>query len=240
MNIGKKKGGEKQQGVVGGRSPLRYVCVLDFEATCVESSDEEVNEIIEFPGVLYKLLEDEEGEGEEKKERLRMVKLSEFESFVRPRDNEVGEYCTKLTSITPEMVLGAPSFPEVFCRYKEWLRGEEEKEGVVFDEWNFVFATCGNWDLKWMLPRDVRRWGLELEVSSIWRRWLNVKYEVEGFYHVKAGGMAGILSYLQIELVGKHHRGIDDCRNIGAILERLFADGYVVKKKHIQVVKLYS
>lgn len=37
--------------------------------------------------------------------------------------------------------------------------------------------------------------------------------------------MAGMLKMLKIELVGHHHSGIDDCRNIGRVCVRMLEDG---------------
>uniref|UniRef100_A0A7S4KAW0 Exonuclease domain-containing protein n=2 Tax=Odontella aurita TaxID=265563 RepID=A0A7S4KAW0_9STRA len=39
--------------------------------------------------------------------------------------------------------------------------------------------------------------------------------------------MAGMLRELGMELRGRHHSGIDDCRNIARICERMLKDGWV-------------
>ena len=41
----------------------------------------------------------------------------------------------------------------------------------------------------------------------------------------KPAGMAGMLRALDLELVGRHHSGIDDARNIARIVITLLAKG---------------
>ena len=44
--------------------------------------------------------------------------------------------------------------------------------------------------------------------------------------------MAGMLSELKMELVGKHHSGIDDCRNICRIVQRMIQEGCVIQETY--------
>jgi len=37
--------------------------------------------------------------------------------------------------------------------------------------------------------------------------------------------MAGMLNYLRLPLEGRHHSGIDDCRNISRIARQMLKDG---------------
>lgn len=73
-----------------------------------------------------------------------------------------------------------------------------------------------------MLPSQCLTCGPDLEPPAHLREWLNIKFafeEVTG--KSRQTGMAGMLRDLQMELQGRHHSGIDDCRNIGAIAMRL-------------------
>lgn len=54
--------------------------------------------------------------------------------------------------------------------------------------------------------------GMDLILSKI------PKDEFESLYHCKGGGMTDMLAFLQLPLIGRHHSGIDDTRNIAAIL----------------------
>ena len=67
---------------------LRYLLVLDFEATCGESGfPKDQVEIIEFPTIVYDL--------QEKKE------LGRFHEYVKPViQPQLTEFCTQLTGIT--------------------------------------------------------------------------------------------------------------------------------------------
>src|SRR5258708_30133034 len=69
-------------------SRLRYLLVLDFEATCGESGfPQDQIEIIEFPTIVYDL--------HEKKE------VERFHEYVRPViQPQLTEFCTQLTGIT--------------------------------------------------------------------------------------------------------------------------------------------
>ena len=79
-------------------------------------------------------------------------------------------------------------------------------------------ARCGDWDLRTCLPRECARKGLRGLVPPVLTRWCNVKIpfcEVTGA--TKRKGMDGMLDQLGIELVGHHHLGIDDSRNIARV-----------------------
>ena len=56
--------------------------------------------------------------------------------------------------------------------------------------------------------------------------YINIKQAFSSLYHARASGMPGMLNALQIPLSGRHHSGIDDCRNITKILVRMIKDGF--------------
>jgi len=41
----------------------------------------------------------------------------------------------------------------------------------------------------------------------------------------KPKGMDGMLNFLNLSLDGKHHSGIDDCKNIAKIFIKMWEDG---------------
>ena len=68
-----------------------------------------------------------------------------------------------------------------------------------------------------MLPVECRRKGLA--VPAALRSWCNVKRPFAAQTgQAKSPGMAGMLTALGLPLVGHHHLGIDDSRNIAAIV----------------------
>ena len=98
----------------------------------------------------------------------------------------------------------------------------------------YAFLTCGDWDLKTMLPKQL---GLVGSVSGLdssgqlvppYNRWINVKQPFLQQLKLRRNiGMAGMLQKLKLDLEGRHHSGIDDCRNILRIVERLIDEGWV-------------
>lgn len=180
--------------------------ILDFEATCKPGSPPDPQEIIEFPSVLLDLREN------------RIV--DEFTSFVRPVHHpKLSDFCTELTSITQEDLADAPTFTKVFDRHTTWLL----KHGLIDGERPGVIVTCGDWDLNTMLPVQCRAAERSIEVvPAIYRRWINIKnIFTKTRLRAKAFGMPSMLRNLGLELVGRHHRGIDDCHNIARIAQAL-------------------
>lgn len=77
--------------------------------------------------------------------------VAQFHEFVRPLANPVlTPFCTALTSISQDVVDGADPFPAVFGRAQAFLR----ERGLA--EHNAVVVTCGDWDLRMMLPRQAK------------------------------------------------------------------------------------
>lgn len=181
-----------------------YYIVLDFEATCTEANEKSFQkEIIEFPMVVV--------------EASTCQIVDVFESFVKPTIHPtLTQFCTQLTSIKQCDVDHAEPFQEVMKRAMHFVEEYTVKGNVCF-------VTCGEWDLKTMLPRELARTQFETNVCKVpnmWRRYINIKrlfHKVFG----KSLGMDGMLSYLGLELDGHHHRGIDDCRNIVKILTKM-------------------
>ena len=58
-------------------------------------------------------------------------------------------------------------------------------------------------------------------------RWINIKKSFNTFYGVSPPGMTAMLDSLNLRLTGRHHSGIDDCRNIAAIAVEMIRDGFV-------------
>lgn len=194
-------------------NPPDHLVVLDFEATCQPGEPPRPQEVIEFPSVLVSL---ETG-----------AVTDSFETFVRPVHHPVlHAFCTELTTIRQEDVAGAPTFPEALARHRAWLEGH----GLARDEASsdrFLIVTCGDWDLGTMLPGQCAASSIAItSLPRAYRRWCNVK-KVFGaaFGRDKGFGMPTMLEALGLELVGTHHRGIDDCRNIARIALALAGRG---------------
>lgn len=99
-----------------------------------------------------------------------------------------------------------------------------------------AFATYGNWDLKTMLPNQLKQCssehGLDASGDLIqpYNQWINIKAASRKHYKQRHNkGMDGTLKMLKMELEGRHHSGIDDCKNILRIIQRMRSDGWKPK-----------
>lgn len=129
------------------------------------------------------------------------------------------------------MVDKADPFPVVWKRYQDFLESHGFLDPEKMD--THVFVTCGDWDFNVMLPK-------QLAISEVdglddsgklvapYNRWINLKNPFKKQMNLTRAniGMAGMLKKLNIELVGRHHSGIDDCHNILRIIQRLRRDGW--------------
>jgi len=193
------------------KQPFGFYVVLDFEANGNNSQRFGPCEIIEFPSVVLD------------SETLEIVE--EFQLFVNP-SQPLNEFCIAKTAITQQMVSEGVSFREAMSMYSSWLTSREYLQHSTF-----TLLTCGDWDLKTQIPQQCQR--ENVEVPEFFKSFVNIKIVYNAFYKRKIRGMAGMLKELGMELEGHHHRGIDDCRNIAAILKRMILDGAVVPQTFI-------
>lgn len=93
---------------------------------------------------------------------------------------------------------------------------------------NTTVVTCGDWDLKTMLPNQLQNSKSKLSpyLNNLLCCWTNIKIVFSIVYKTKATGMDGMLSSLGLTLDGHHHSGIDDCRNIVKICHEITKKGY--------------
>lgn len=205
---GKGKEGERKDVsspatvAAGVQQVFDFFVVLDFEATCDEGSRQpQPQEIIEFPLVLVD------------SRTLRVV--DEFRSYVRPQHHpQLTAFCRSLTGIQQSQIDEAPAFRDVFHQACNWLH----KHGLLQqDKCSAALVTCGDWDLRTMLPAQLRVASLQ-KTPKIFREWVNIKKTYTAATGKRSQGMAGMLQDLGIPLVGHHHSGLDDSRNIAQIL----------------------
>ena len=204
-----------------------YIVVLDFEATCWDDNNQSRHrmEIIEFPSVLV--------EWNFKTGKTR--RLGEFQEYCKPQTSKISKFCYELTGISQKTVDKADSFPNVFKRHFKWLQSLIPN----YSQQPYVnIMTVGDWDIAKQLPKDLKRWGLKKQkIATVYKSFYNIKSEF--VYHLqpknKRGfGMANMLKYLKLSLDGRHHSGIDDCRNTAKILERLVQLGLKADKMQLR------
>nr|DAD23517.1 TPA_asm: hypothetical protein HUJ06_024980 [Nelumbo nucifera] len=59
--------------------------------------------------------------------------------------------------------------------------------------------------------------------------WINLKDIYLNFYQRRAPGMMTMMKELGIPLLGSHHLGIDDTKNIARVLQHMLADGAILQ-----------
>lgn len=188
-----------------------YFLVLDFEATCDAPENIDPQEIIEFPVLKVN--------GQTFKTE------SSFHSYVKPKVNpELTPFCTRLTGIIQDMVDSEPHFEDVFANFNKWMK----QEGLLEPHTKFTFVTCGDWDLKYMLPLQCQRVGIC--VPPYMRTWINIKTCFAELTRTWPRNLMTILERCELVHVGKLHSGIDDCKNIANIIKDFAGRGYVFEQ----------
>lgn len=189
------------------RARPRYFLVLDLEATCEENVRLEPAEIIEFPCL--------------KVDSSSLEVVSKFRHFVRPvYSPELTSFCTRLTGITQEIVDESAEFPEVLAEFHSWLRSERLCPGGMGGEGaEWVFVTCGDWDVQYMFPEQCRLSGLP--VPPYCSQWVNIKSVFTNAFSFWPRNLTEMLHYLKLGHKGKLHCGLDDCQNLTRILQCL-------------------
>jgi inhibitor of KinA sporulation pathway (predicted exonuclease) len=205
--------------------------MLDFEATCWDDDGKSRNkmEVIEFPSIIIKW-NLKTGESE---------RIGEFQRYCKPKSfPQLSKFCTELTGITQETVNKGVTFSQALKEHEAWMA--KTIPNFYYEE-NVYIMTCGRWDIDIQLPRDLKNWNIH-SVNRVYKRFINLKSEFQYFLKEKRGrGLANMLKFMNLKLEGKHHSGIDDCRNQTKILEELIKCGmkgndmkieYVSKKKY--------
>jgi len=183
-----------------------YLCIIDFEATCSSKNTLFPQEIIEFPAILYNA--------------TTLQVIAEFHSYKPQYHPTLTPYCKQLTGIKQQDIDNAPTLDQVLIQFSQWLILHEMEDD------DFAIVTCGNWDLKTMLPNECHL--KNLFVPHCFDSWINLKKIFCDCYNVrKEPTMMKMLDFLALDLRGRHHSGIDDARNIVRIVEVMVRNGFI-------------
>ncbi|XP_014679197.1 PREDICTED: ERI1 exoribonuclease 3-like [Priapulus caudatus] len=125
----------------------------------------------------------------------------------------------QLTGIIQDMIDNEPDLEQTLQTFDDWLR----KEGV--GSHNFCFVTYGDWDLNTMLPTQCAYF--HISAPAYYNQWINIKQAVSEVTGVWPKGMMSALQVLNIRHEGRHHSGIDDCKNLARMLQLLALEGAV-------------
>ncbi|KAL2944419.1 hypothetical protein RDABS01_032766 [Bienertia sinuspersici] len=85
---------------------------------------------------------------------------------------------------------------------------------------------CGNWDIKTKIPQQCQV--CCIQIPPYFMEWINLKDIYLNFYNRRVG-MKTMLNELNIPLLGSHHLGIDDTKNISRVVQRMLADGALLQ-----------
>lgn len=182
-----------------------FFLVMDFEATCKKNADMEPQEIIEFPCLLVS------GQS--------FNIQSQFHRYIKPVHHPIlTPFCTELTGITQEMVDHEAHFPEVLKDFNSWF------ETQVGDK-SFTFVTCGDWDLKTMLPNQCTTSGVP--VPPQFDAWINIKKAYKMVMGKYPSHLEEMVVGVGSSFEGRQHSGIDDSKNIFKVLKELAQKGHV-------------
>ena len=189
--------------------PIDYYVILDFEATCDDKNAPQPQEVIEFPSVLL--------------DAKNLVVIDSFREYVKPYHHpKLRDFCTELTGIRQHQVDKAEKFPTVLENHQNWLKSHNLDLNQSTKDHTWIFVLCGDWDLGTMLPLQLGACEQPIKtIPECYRRWINVKKPFSTYLNKRATGMAGMLNELALTLDGRHHSGLDDCKNIAKIVIEL-------------------
>lgn len=169
------------------------VNVIDLESTCWEPPEtqpqDEMQEIIEVGIAVVDI------------KKLSIV--SNKSILVKPQQSKVSLFCTKLTTLTQEMVDAGISFDDA-CKI---LKGE-------FDASKRTWVSWGDFDRK-MFEKNCEHYNIQYPFGP---RHLNLKNCFTMLHGLdREPGMDSALDHLKLKLDGTHHRGCWDALNIAKI-----------------------
>ncbi|KAJ7063100.1 ribonuclease H-like domain-containing protein, partial [Mycena amicta] len=205
------------------KQPYDAFLVADFEATCQQGKNfDYANEIIEFPVFLMRWKDKNGGKASQ------LEVAAEFHSFVRPSwQPKLSKFCMDLTGITQGEVDVAPEFSTVLRSLRAFLveQGVIEKTGK--HRLKFCWCTDGPWDIAHFIVKQcfisqvpVPEWlaGDVLDVRQLVRLHTASRSD-------RPAGTLNIPTQLTAlglaPFLGRQHRGVDDARNLGRILQQL-------------------
>jgi len=130
--------------------------------------------------------------------------VREFDVLVKPvLHPHLTKFCSELTGIRQEDIDVAVAFPEAWGRFIGWVGGKRE------------LCSWGRCDL-WQLAKDCRRRGLPT--------WFEYHCDLVETFGRRCGHR-NAMRRLGLESHGRHHRGVDDAKNVAAVLIRMLQDG---------------
>lgn len=200
-------------------SDMKHVRPQQFDHFLILDLEGKV-EILEFPVLMIHA------------KTLKVVDF--FHRFVRPSEmseQRINQYIEgKYGKIGVHSVWHDTAIPfkEVIQQFEDWMAKHQLWAREFGGHLNkSAFITCGNWDIKTKIPEQCKV--SRMKIPSYFMEWINLKDVYLNFYKRRASGMMTMMRELHIPLVGSHHLGIDDTKNITRVLQRMVNDGAVLQ-----------
>ncbi|XP_034478686.1 ERI1 exoribonuclease 2-like isoform X2 [Drosophila innubila] len=200
--------------------PYSYVIAVDFEATCWEKQAPpqwREAEIIEFPAVLV---------------NLKTGKIeAEFHKYVMPIESpRLSTYCTELTGIEQKTVDTGVPLQTALMMFHEWLRKELRSRNLLLPKTNksnilgnCAFVTWTDWDFGICLHKECTR--KRMRKAPYFNQWIDVRAVYREWYKYRPCNFSDALSHVGLAFEGRAHSGIDDAKNLGALMCKMVRDG---------------
>ncbi|EDW01271.1 GH20546 [Drosophila grimshawi] len=200
--------------------PFSYVIAVDFEATCWEKQAPpqwREAEIIEFPAVLV---------------NLKTGKIeAEFHKYIMPFESpRLSTYCTELTGIDQKTVDSGVPLQTALMMFHEWLRKELRARNLLLPKMaksnilgNCAFVTWTDWDFGICLHKECSR--KRMRKAPYFNQWIDVRAIYREWYKYRPCNFTDALSHVGLAFEGRAHSGIDDAKNLGALMCKMVRDG---------------
>lgn len=176
---------------------MDVILVVDVESTCWEGEPPsgQKSEIIEVGLCPIDL--------------KTLTRIEKRSILIKPVQSEISDFCTSLTTLSPDMFAEAGSLADAVKILKSEYRSN-----------NRLWASWGDYDRR-QFERVCKEQNVgypfgpsHLNVKSLFAAAKGSGYEM---------GLDGACKLLDLEMEGTHHRGDDDAWNIAEILCRLLA-----------------
>lgn len=174
---------------------LDMILVIDVESTCWEGSPPpgQSSEIIEIGLCPVNL--------------KTLTRLEKRSILIKPIQSKISDFCTELTTLTPEMFTYAGSLADAVKTLKNEFNSKDR-----------LWASWGDYDRRQFERVCADQGGgypfgpSHLNVKSLFAAATGSNHEM---------GLDGAYKHLSLTMEGTHHRGDDDAWNIAGIVCRL-------------------
>ncbi len=171
---------------------LNHILVIDVESTCWDGPppDGQVSEIIEI-GITQVNV-------------TTLERVDKRSVLIKPQHSKISDFCTALTTLTPDMVANANGFKEAMLILKAAYNSKERLWASWGDYDRRQFErTCQLYDESYPFGPS------HLNVKSLFALAMGLSHEV---------GLDTAYTQLGWAMEGTHHRGEDDAWNIAGVL----------------------